>query len=57
MLLQLYRIKRMIRGFKNLAILNYFQTLNIYTTTCYLKKLVETMVISNGLCFGKQDWR
>ena len=57
MLLQLYRIKRMIRGLERIAILNYFQTLNIYTTTCYLRKLVETMEISNGLCFGKQDWR
>ena len=47
----------MIRGIERLAILNYFQTLNIYTTTCYLRKLVETMDISNGLCFGKQDWR
>ena len=57
MLLRFYRIKRMIRGIERLAILNYFQTLNIYTTTCYLKKFVETMEISNGLCFGKQDWR
>ena len=47
----------MIREFERLAVLNYFQTLNIYTTICYLMKFVETMEISRGLCFGKQNWR